>query len=158
MSRHVHFRNDGYEALGCITDYLPGLFLRIESADRHTVVFAGSRCGDRFLADRSYLGKFRVFLDLDAPSLVFGQMPVEVIDVVQGHHIDKFFQIIDREEMSADIHHEAPVAESREIIHRSGRNGRAPPCFYSYRQSLVDSLHAIENGRFALSFHRYPVF
>lgn len=41
-----------------------------------------------FLAFRSDLCQFRIFLDLDTPTLVIGQMPVERILVVQGKDIE----------------------------------------------------------------------
>lgn len=48
---------------------------------------------DRFPAVGSDTGQFGVALDLDAPALVIGQVPVKPVDLVQGEDVNKFFDI-----------------------------------------------------------------
>ena len=44
---------------------------------------------DGLVALGTNLGEQRIFLYLDAPSLVVGEMPMEAVDIVQREHVDK---------------------------------------------------------------------
>ena len=57
--------------------------------------------------------KTRIFLDFNAPSLVLGEMPVEVVHLVDGHEVEKTFYLFHAEEMAALIEHEAAVGKAR---------------------------------------------
>ena len=72
--------------------------------------FAGTGRGNGLLTDGADLRQLGIFLDFDAPALVLGQMPVEDVDVVQGHHVDQLLQVVHREVMAAHVNHEATVA------------------------------------------------
>ena len=47
----------------------------------------------RFLAPRPYLGELRVLLDLEAPALIVGQMPMEAIHLVERQQVDVQFPV-----------------------------------------------------------------
>ena len=55
------------------------------------------------------LREFRIFFDLDTPSLIIRQMPVEHAQLMQSQHIDKSFHLIHREEMATHIQHRPPI-------------------------------------------------
>lgn len=77
---------------------------------------------DRFPAVGSDTGQFGVALDLDAPALVIGQVPVKPVDLVQGEDVNKFFDICSREEMTCGVEHGSPVGEPWFVTDFDGRN------------------------------------
>ena len=87
MSRHVYFRNDRNETFCRVCYNFFGVFLCVVTTDRCTVEFPGPRRSNCFLTVRADFSQFWIFLDFNTPALVFGQMPVEVVDVVQCHDI-----------------------------------------------------------------------
>ena len=157
VARHVHFGYDRDEAFGRIAHNLLGLFLRVEPADGHAVILPRAGGGDSLLAVGTYFGQLGIFLDFDAPALVLGQVPVEVVDVVQGQHVDDFLQIADGEVVAAYVHHKATVAEAWIVLHRAG--GQGGQCFTSRDgQGFVEGLYAIEHGSFCCTFQGNAVF
>src|SRR5207245_11409293 len=64
------------------------------------------------LSPRPDLGELRVALDLDAPALILGEMPVEDIELVQRQQIDVLQYGRLRHEVTADIE-VAPRHEKR---------------------------------------------
>ena len=152
VPRHINFRYHRNKTVGSILYNFLGFFLRIIAAYRNAVVFVGSRSRNCFLPMRTNLCQFRVFLDLDTPTLVFRQVPMEIIDIVHSQHINDFLQIIYREKVASDIYHKPAVSETRIILNRSCRNSsqRLSVC---YRKRLVNCLDTIENSSFSRPFH-----
>ena len=153
VSRHIDFRNNSNETFGCIGYNFFGLFLGIETTDRCTVEFTGTGSCDCFLTVGTDFGQFRIFFNLDTPSLIFGKMPVEIIDVMHGQDVDDFLQVIYREIVTAYIYHETAEIISREVFDC--------PCWkrskrfaFGDRQCLVDGLDTVENTGFGISFYR----
>ena len=145
VSRKVYFGDDRDETFFGISDHVADFILCIEHAFaiRLAVIFAGVTAYDGFLALRSDTGQFRIFLDLDAPSLVVRQMPVEAVHVVEGKNIDKLLDRVGREEMAGNIEVHTAVRETRIVvdagcrkcdIHSFGHGG----------DRLAQGLHAIE--------------
>ena len=103
----------------------------------------------RELAHSSYTGQFRIFLDLNAPSLVFGQMPVEFVHLVIRHHVQYALDFIHREEMTAYIEHISTVLELRCVInvHHRQNKSRDIRIFHSShdtrRQQFLQTLESI---------------
>ena len=89
MSWQVNLRNDGDVAVGCILHDVAYLLLCVEAVVGYAVVLAYVMTDNGLLALGTNLGEQRIFLYLDAPSLVVGEMPMEAVDVVQGEHVDK---------------------------------------------------------------------
>ena len=121
MSRHIDFRDDRDMAFGGIVDDIANLVLCIEAPVFLSVICSGVMADHGFLAFRSDLCQFRIFLDLDTPTLVIGQMPVERILVVQGKDIEIRFYRIHGEEMAADIQHHASIGKTGIVIDGSCR-------------------------------------
>ncbi len=86
VSGHFNFRNNGNKTLAGIFHHLFYFFLGIKTAVFFSVVF------DRTVAVMPHNGlfpaggdglQFRVFFYFNAPSLVFGEVPVECIEFVK---------------------------------------------------------------------------
>ena len=80
VPRHFDFGNDRDETLGGVADDVANLVLRVEAAVALTVEARGFVPGvaDHGLStEAADLGELGILLDLDAPPLVFGQVPVE---------------------------------------------------------------------------------
>ena len=102
MPRHLNLRDDRHEALLGVADDVTYLILCVE-ASIATAISLGT--------PRSYFSEARVLLDLDAPALVFGEVPVELIDLEHGDDIDVLLHLLDGEEVTADIDHHPTVLE-----------------------------------------------
>jgi len=50
----------------------------------------GLAADEGFFAPCAHLRQARILLDLEAPALVFGEMPVESVELVQGEQINEF--------------------------------------------------------------------
>src|SRR6185437_3814694 len=61
---------------------------------------------------RADVCEFWVFSDLDTPALVFGEVPMKIIHLVQGDEIDIAFDEVHGKEMAADVEMEAAVGET----------------------------------------------
>ena len=55
---------------------------------------------DGLVADRSDLGKLRIFLDLDSPTLIVCKMPVESIELMDFHYIKISLDCVHIKEMT----------------------------------------------------------
>ena len=51
------------------------------------------------------LGEQWVGFYLDAPALVVGQVPVHLVQFIQGHEVEGLLQLIGGEEMSRTVYH-----------------------------------------------------
>ena len=107
MTRHLNLGDDGHKAILRIADDLTNLILRVEASIATAIPF-GTPCTD--------LRQARIFLDLNAPALVFGQVPVELINLEKGDDIDVLLHLFDREEVTADIDHHATIFEGWLIL------------------------------------------
>ena len=96
-----------------------------------------------FLTFRSDLCQFRIFLDLDAPSLVVCQMPVETVHVVQGKNIDELLDRIYREEVPGNIEVHTTIWETWVVVDTGGRKFDVHS-FGHGGDRLTQGLHAIE--------------
>ena len=111
MARHFDFRNDGDVALGGVFHDVANLILRVEAA-----VSRGRSDHMRRRAPRADLGELRIFLDLDAPALVVGEMPVHHVEFVDRHVVDEFLDEFRRLEMTRGIEHESAPGEARIVF------------------------------------------
>ena len=80
MSRQVYFRNyRDVTFLRILHDFF-SFFLCIETTIRRIVVLLCVSSDYRTTALRTYFRKFRIFLDLNTPALVFSQLPTQLED------------------------------------------------------------------------------
>ena len=64
-----------------------------------------------FTADRALFRKPWISEDLDAPSLVVGQVPVHAVHSAHGRCPDQLFDIAYRHVMADDVQHKAPMGK-----------------------------------------------
>ena len=109
MARQFDLGNDCDVTSRCIRDELFDLFLGVKSSVALAVVAIAIAVWRSRIAKGADFGELRVFFDFDAPALIFRQMPMKHIELVKGHLVDDFFEIIDAEKMSTAIEmHAAP--------------------------------------------------
>lgn len=74
-------------------------------------------------------------------------MPVEDVEFVQGHDVERLLHLIDREEVTADIEHHAPVTQTRFVLDRDDGQFDGPHVVgfvRCRRKQLAQRLHGIE--------------
>ncbi len=117
VARDVDLRNDLDVALSRIRDHLADLVLRIEAAVR--ALGAGDRIAAAIAGRNAAAadpGQLRVALDLHAPALVIGEMPMEGVELLLGHRIEDLLDLIQALEVAGRIEHQAAPAETGGIV------------------------------------------
>src|SRR6266481_1208711 len=122
MARHLDLRHDRHEARACVGDDLADIVLRIEATVRLAVEAPRGRVlvlstDERLTAPRAHLGETRVLLDLEAPPLVVGQMPVEAVELMERREIDVLLHEL--------LRHEATGWRRADSLRRRGGRGRS---------------------------------
>ncbi|MCY1457830.1 hypothetical protein D9M71_751570 [compost metagenome] len=104
-------------ARGGVGDHLADLVLRVETAvgsrragGRITAAIAGRN------AAAADAGQLRVALDLHAPALVIGEMPMEGVELLLGHRIEHALDLVQALEVARRIEHQPAPAETRRIV------------------------------------------
>jgi hypothetical protein len=100
MAREVNLGNNIDITLGSITHNITALILSVIAAVWLTVVDASIRTDNCLLADATLLGKARELSHLEAPALIVGQVPVELVATVKLHSIDELLDHLDSEELT----------------------------------------------------------
>ena len=137
VPRHLDFRHDRDEARLGVRDDLADVVLRVESAVRNVIVDPLRRvrirmldADERLTAPGSHRREQRILLDVDAPSLIVGQMPVKTVQLMDGEEIDVFLDEFLGHERPRHVEVRAAPGEARPVFdryrgHRPG-NARAP--------------------------------
>ena len=116
MSRQVYFRNyRDVTFLRILHDFF-SFFLCIETTIRRIVVLLCVSSDYRTTALRTYFRKFRIFLDLNTPALVFSQVPVESIHIVQCQQVYIFLYKLFWEEVTPYVEVHTAVTETRFVL------------------------------------------
>ena len=103
VSRQVDFRNDVDVAFCCIFDYASYFLLRVIALLGGVVIDAAVLADDGIGTELSFLCQFGHALYLEAPALVVGQMPVELVQSVHGHYVNVCVYELGRYEVACDI-------------------------------------------------------
>src|SRR2546427_2098326 len=116
MARHLDLRHDRHEARACVGDDLADIVLRIEATVRPPVEAPRGRVlvlstDERLTAPPAHLGETRVLLDLEAPPLVVGQVPVEAVELTERREIDVLLHELLRHEVTGHVEVDAPPRE-----------------------------------------------
>ena len=119
------------------------LFLSVKTAVSDGVV--SHRFADKSTRTPcSNLCQLWIFFDFETPALVVGEMQMELVQVMQSHHIDINFQRIDREEMTAHVKVHATVAESWHVVDCA--LWKLDFCYIcAYWKTFFKRLYAVEN-------------
>ena len=152
VARQVDLRDNVHMALSGILHKVAELFLSIEPAVPDGVIKSAVATDDGAVTIGANLSQLRVFLDLDAPALVFRQMEMELVHVMQCQHIDVNLHRVDVHEMEAGIEVHDTVSKTRII---SNTTGWQCHFFKSHtnRQAFPNSLDAIKQACFISAFH-----
>ncbi len=139
--------HNGDVTFGCVSYDFTDIILCVKAAMRQAVVLFLAEGGDRSRAVRTDFRQSRVFLDLDTPALVFGQMPVEHVQFLKGHQVEQQPDGLLAVEVAAFIKHEAAPGKARFVFHK--RTGDVSVlCDY-----LAQRLDAVEDTRPCGRFH-----
>ena len=103
VAGHLDFGNHLDVAFGSIANNLAGFLLREIAGIGDGVVRTEVTSDHRALANGTDGGEFGILLDLDAPALVVGEMPVEGVHVVESKHVDVGLDAVDGEEVAAYV-------------------------------------------------------
>ena len=157
MSGKVYFGDYGDVALCCICHHFACFFLCIVTRVWRFIVGLGLLVDKRSLSHRTHLGEAWIFLNLYAPTLVFGQMPVKIVDIMHGKHIYHFFYVFHRIEMTTHIEHKSAICEAWHIADLSGGHCCHIAGAFSNGERLIQGLYAIEHAHFAASGYSHSV-
>ena len=117
VAGHVQFRDHLDMALRGIGDDLADLLLGVIAAVATRLACARLNPG---IAQRhpaaADLGELGVTLDLHAPALVIGQVPVEGVELVLGHRVEELADLVQALEMPRRIQHQPAPAEARCVL------------------------------------------
>ena len=147
VARHVYLRHHVDVALGRIANDVAALLLRVEAAVGDVVVDAHTaRTDDGLLPHAALLRQVGQRLHLEAPTLVLGQMPVELVAAMQRHRIEELFDELDGEEVPAAIEQDATIAEARLVgyLHVGQLHGLGPVLHHG--QALAQGLRGAEQS------------
>ena len=126
--------------LGGVAHDFTDVVLRVEAAVRLAVVHAFPvfvvASDEGFAAFGADLRQPGIFPDLDAPSLVVGQMPVEFIQFVKSHHIQQFLHFFFSREMTGNIQHQPSPTETGCISDLNSRNTPINILYHRWRLYL----------------------
>ena len=92
---------------------------------------------------RADLGQLGITLNLHTPALVFGQMPVEGVDVVQGQHVDILLNKRYTEVVAGTVEHRTAIAKAWIVDYLPDRQVDRGSLLHGQR--LAQRLNAIEN-------------
>ena len=121
MPRQVDFGDDVDVALGGVLDEVAKLVLGVETAVANGVVQIPIMPDDRAIAIRANLRQFWIFLDFDAPTLVFTEVEMELVHVVHGHHIQVNLHRVQRDEVAAGVEVHSAIGEVRKVADSAAR-------------------------------------
>ena len=107
VARQVNLRYHGYIALGGIAYDVFNLLLCVETTIvRSVALFA-------YAANR---GELRIFLYLDAPALVFGQVKVHGVYLQRCHQVKLLLHVLYRDKVAAGVEVEATIAKAWIVV------------------------------------------
>ena len=117
VRRHFYLGNHLNVAFPGIGHYLTNLVLRIVSLFYRRLALAGISAVGKALARTvyttgTYLRKFGIFLDFNAPAVVIRQMEMQFIQFQHSHAVDDTQQVLLGGEEPCHVHQQSPIAET----------------------------------------------
>ena len=153
----IDLGDDDDVAVGRVGHDLAHLILGIETAVADAVVGVEVLADAGAVAPRADFREFRIFLDLDAPALVLGQVPVQPVDLIGGGNVDVALGLLNRPEMTAGIQMDAAVVKTRGV--QDGHAGEEPGgigllvAIDLRREHLLQRLDGVEDAAEGRRFH-----
>src|SRR5665647_891597 len=151
MTRRLDLGDHRDEPRISVGNDLADVVLRVVAAVRASVAGRVRLRADLALpAPRAHLGQSRVAKDLDAPTLVLGQVQMQHVEPVHGHEVDETQHVMLRHEVARHVEHGAAPGEPRRILDLHGGDDpthaahlAAPE--HGGRKQLQESLTAVED-------------
>ena len=154
VAGHIDFGDDGDVAVGSVAHDVAALFLSIKTAVANTIVDAGITTDHRSRAPSANRGQFRVFLALETPTLVVGDVPVELVHAVQGDEVDVSLDELDGEEVARAVEVHSAIGEARLVLNHHCRQRNLATRLLHNRKRFSQRLNATEHSRSRLSANR----
>ena len=104
MAGHVYFRDDFNVPGSGIFHQLLELFFGVHA-------FVGRFVAKGFLTFGGHAFQLGVPGHREAPTLVIREVEMELVEFVEGHHINEFFDVLHRHEVARGVHHHAAPAK-----------------------------------------------
>ena len=119
VARHFNLRNYIYKTCACITHDVLDFILGVKAAIACFVV--GARLGGVMIfysgvAPSAYFGQKWILFNFNAPTLVIGKVPMQGVEFVICHQVNKALDFIDREKMSRHIEVQAAPLKLRVVF------------------------------------------
>ena len=147
MRRHVDLGHDVYAPLRRIGDDVLDLLLRIPAHDGDVVDLSVLPAVDlRLVALAADLGEQRILLDLNAPALIVGQMPMQHVELVQTHEVEDLFDLLFAEEVARLVDLEPSPLKARTVLDARARDGRLAALFELRERRHAQRLHAVDRA------------
>src|SRR5207249_3429423 len=147
-----------------VGDDLADIVLRMEATVRLAVEAPRGRvlvlsADERLTAPRAHLGETRVLLDLEAPPLVVGQVPVEAVELMERREIDVLLHELLRHEVTGHVEVDAAPREPGRVLDRNRgdapyHTGRLRLPEDRGREELPQCLESVERARRAVGSNR----
>ena len=164
MTGHINLWENFYMARFGISHYLAHLFLGVE--ERAVLLIRPIRAVLQISEIGVFTrgtngGEFGIFLDFQTPTLVVRDVPVEAIELIVGHHVEYFLNLINIKEMTRNVEHKTAIAKARTIRDadngewQSGQIGIGHTCTNRGGHQFFQRGQAIEEtcGGVTLKFH-----
>ena len=144
VTGQVNLGNHVDKTLRGVLHNLAAVPLRVIAAVGLAVVDARVAPQYRLLPDRTLFGKFGHRLHFEPPSLILGQVPVELIAAVQSQEVDVSLNEIQGEEVARSIEVDTPIGKARLVLHRHVWQGYALAALDA--DGLTQGLHPTEHA------------
>ncbi len=145
VARQVDFRDDLHMAGGRKAHDVADFVLSVEAAVARAA---------RFDPPGTDGGQARILANLDPPTLIVGQMPVQYIELVPGHPVDHGANEGGRLKMPRGVEHQAAPSVLRRIANALHRDAAG---IGARRQQLPESDGAVEQTRRGAGGDRDPL-
>ena len=155
MARHLDFRHDGHVPRRRVAHHFADIVLGVETTMTDAVeplILVTMPADEGLLAPRGDRRQLRVLLDLQAPSLIVGEVPVEAVHLVQREEVDVLLDELLGLEVTRDVEVRASPAKARHVLDRHHRHLLTlyplDRCVAKdrRRQELTQRLHAVEHA------------
>ena len=105
MTRHLNLGDNLYITLCCIGNHLANLILSVEATIGCAIPLYGVKTMtyEGLLTHSTLLSKLGVCLNLDTPTLIVGEVPVQAVELVCGEDVDVVLHVSHREEVARYI-------------------------------------------------------
>ena len=120
MPWHFDFGHDGDVAFCGVLDDFFGVLLGVEASVGFVFVLGGRIFEHGLATGGAYGGELWILFDFQAPALVFGEVPVEDVELVECEGIDVLLDCLFWHEVSTVVEHGTSPGESGDVFDDDG--------------------------------------